>query len=129
VRRQLIILTTLLTLTTLLLAGCDRVQIGWVETSLPGQFEASYQTFSGTERRRVRLQEGETLTLTYEATVEKGTLIFEIQDPDRDTAWSLTLEQDDAGTIDLTAEQRGTYRILVQGQETGGRFALNWETG
>jgi hypothetical protein len=112
----------------MLLAGCDRVQIGWVETSLPGQFEASYGTFTGTERRRVRLQEGETLTLTYEATVEKGTLTFEIQDPGQETVWSLALEQEDAGTVNLTAEQSGTYRILVQGQDAGGSFELNWET-
>jgi hypothetical protein len=127
-RKRWIILTTLLALTSILLAGCDRVQIGWVETSLPGQFQASYGTFTGTERRRVRMQEGETLTLTYEATVEKGTLAFEVQDPGQETVRSLTLEQDDTGTVDLTAEQSGTYRILVQGQDAGGSFELNWET-
>jgi hypothetical protein len=117
----------LLALASAMVVGCSRVQIGWIETSLPGQFKASYQTFTGTERRRVRLQEGEMLALAYEATVEKGTLAFEVQDPSGESIWSLTLDQEDTGSVDLTAERGGNYRIVVRGEDTGGSFNLNWE--
>lgn len=69
------------------LAGCSeledisRVEVGMVETGGLNTTEAHFQTLTGRKTWRETVEAGETLTLSYEAAVEKGVLTLEVADP------------------------------------------------
>ncbi len=119
----------LLVLGSLLLVACSqsKLQIGWVGTSTANQFSYRYETFTGTERKSIRLTAGETLALTYAVEVDKGSLTLAVQNPDGETLWEETFEEADDETVELNAEKTGTYKLLVQGERTGGSFDISWD--
>jgi hypothetical protein len=125
------VMVGILVLGSLLLAACgqSKLQVGWVGTSTANQFSYRYETFTGTERKSIRLTAGETLPLTYAVEVDKGALTLAVQNPDGETLWEETFEEADGGeTIELSAEQTGTYTLLVQGENTGGSFDVTWDS-
>jgi hypothetical protein len=108
-------------------SGSSTVKIGWVETSLPGKLEASFQLFTGSETRTVRLEEGEELTLIMQATLEEGELRLELQDPQENTIFKTDLDQPGTRSAAYMAERGGRYRLTVIGQEAKGSFEILWE--
>ncbi|MGC9468017.1 MAG: hypothetical protein ACP5HS_05460, partial [Anaerolineae bacterium] len=86
-----------------------------------------YETFTGTERNRVRLDEGETLDLSFDVTVEKGALEIAVLASNGDTLWERGFSESDSGSVALVAEQSGRYTVLVAGTATGGSFDVSWE--
>ncbi len=126
--RNTIWLTMFLLLASLL-AACGRstVEIGMMETTLPGSWEASYRTFSGTKRSTFGADAGETLVLDYEVAVDKGTLSLRVENPDGEDLWDLSLEESEADTVELSLDEDGRYTIVVEGDATGGGFDLSWE--
>ena len=112
-----------------LLAGCaqSNLEIGMVETNLPGRWRASYATFDGTKTDRLEADAGQTLVLDAEAEVDKGNLTIEVRDPDDRVLWDLSLEQDGEESMELVLEQTGRYGIVVEGDNAGGSFNLTWE--
>ena len=117
-----------LLLMSLALAGCgsSNVQVGWVESRQPGTWRASYDTFDGIERTTFRAQEGQTISLDYGRTVEKGSLSLRLVAPDGESLWEKTYRQDGDESITLTAPQQGRYQLCVEGEGAGGSFDLSW---
>jgi len=117
-----------LLLVSLLLAGCgsSSVQVGWVESRQLATWRASYDTFDGIERTAFRAQEGQTISLDYDVTVEKGSLTLRLVAPDGESVWEKTYSQDGDESITLTAPQQGRYRLCVEGDGAGGSFGLSW---
>ncbi len=131
-KRFLMYSVSVFILAGLLLTGCGggayrQVRIMWAGSSNSGRMEYRYKTFTGVERKNERLEAGDTLAFEYDATVDKGTLTLQIQDPDDASLWEATLRESAEDRVDLTAEQTGTYTIVVEGDDTGGEFEVSWE--
>jgi len=122
---------SLFILASLLLTGCgtyrSQVRISWAGSSNSGRMAYRYKTFSGVERKNERLEAGDTLIFEYDATVEEGTLTLQVEDPDDAPLWETTLRENGQDRVELTAEQAGTYTIVVEGDNTGGKFEVAWE--
>ena len=128
-RRRNVIWLTLFLLLAGLLAACGRstVEIGMMETTLPGSWEASYRTFSGAKRNTFGADAGETLVLDYKVVVDKGMLSLRVENPDGEDLWDLSLEEEAADTVEVPLNTDGRYTIVVEGDATGGGFDLSWE--
>lgn len=112
-----------------LLTACeaDRVAVGMRETNLPGQWQATYTTFSGTEVDTFSVDAGQTLVLEYETEVEKGSLTIQVENPDDEVLWDTSFDEGDADTVRVDLEQDGRYAIVLIGEDTGGSWDLEWE--
>jgi hypothetical protein len=113
-----------------ILAGCARfegVRVGWSGFSLPGHVSYSYSTFTGTLQDTFDVDEGQTINLDYEATVERGTLILLVEDPQGEPVWQVELTDDDSDSVEIMAPESGRYVARIEGQDTGGSFDLQWE--
>lgn len=112
-----------------LLAACEdsELRTGWSGSHTSGHMDYSYNTFSGDEVGRATLDEGEELTVEYDAEVDKGTLTIRVEDPDGDTLQAITLEEDDSDTWTITASQDGQHIVVVEGDDTGGSFDVEWD--
>jgi plastocyanin len=120
-------LLVLLTISAML-AGCTgmSVRLGWHGSSSAASKSARYETFTGVERATIRAEAGQTITLTYDGEVNKGTLALALDAPDGTTLWEETFEEDAADTVTLTAPDGGRYTLRVTGDDTGGSFDISW---
>lgn len=111
-------------------AGCgsSQIRVGWAGTSVPGHIAYSYTTFTGTEEGTQSLSSGQTLVVSYEAQVEKGTLTIHVAGPDGEMVEEAVLEESGSGTLEVTAPEEGTYGIVVRGEDAGGSFDVTWTT-
>ena len=121
----------LLALAVGLFAGCGRsgLRIGWTEMTGLDRKRCTYRYFSGREIQRFRADAGETVAFDYEAEVTKGSLAIRIEGPDDVEVWQARLDADDEGVFEFTAETSGRYTVVVLGDETGGGFEIEWDTG
>ena len=111
-----------------ILAGCasSSVKIGWYESTSATNVSARYATFTGVERATVHAGAGQTITLTYDVKVNKGTLTLALDAPDGTPLWEETFQEDAADTVTLTAPDEGRYTVRVAGDATGGSFDVSW---
>ena len=112
-----------------LLAACgpSSLEIGMMETNLPGRWEASYMTFTGTKADKIQADAGQTLILEYEVDVDKGDLSIEVKHPEAGALWDVVLQEDAEDTVELALEWAGPYTITIEGDNAGGSFDLSWE--
>ena len=117
-----------LVLVSTLLVGCgsSSIRIGWTESSGLNHKSAQYASFDGVERKTIRAQENQTITLDYDVTVEKGTLVLAIVGPDGESVWEEPFREDGSDILALTASQKGVYTIHIEGENTTGGFDLSW---
>ena len=78
------------------------------------------------ERKAFRAEDGQTITLDYDVTVKKGTLVLAIVGPDGESLWEEPLHENGSGTVTLTASEQGIYTIHIEGEDTSGSFDLSW---
>ncbi len=119
----LIILVCSLSLT---LCACSNIRLGWVAGSGTDHMTARYVLFTGEERSTVDLTDGETLILSYQATVRTGSLTLAVQGPSGSTIWQAQIQDGQEESVDLPVEESGLYQIVVTGSNTGGDFAVSW---
>lgn len=107
----------------------DVVQIGMLERSGLNSTQASFHTLTGRKSWRENLQEGDTLSLEYEADLVIGTLLLQVENPESEVIWEKTVtEGEDVGEeIELSADESGTYTIAVVGDGAGGEYELAWD--
>jgi hypothetical protein len=112
-----------------LLPGCGNttIEIGLVVTAEPGHWYASYETFSGTKTTSFEASNGQTITLTYDAALDKGTLEIRAEDPLRATIYDVYLHESTKATVQFLLYNPGTYYIVVKGSEASGSVDLNWQ--
>lgn len=113
-----------------LLVGCgsSSLRFGWHETSSRAHKAARYETFSGTEDATIRAEAGQTITLSYDVEVSKGSLGLALYAPDGTTLWEETFPADASDTVALRAPEDGRYTVRVVGVNTGGSFDISWQT-
>ncbi len=123
--KKIILFISLITIA--LLTSCTTRKIGWVETNFGSTFKASYQFFDGRATDTIKLNEGETLSLSYDLRVEDGALTLQLENPDGDILWEETFQENDKATVDFISEADGRVRLMVFGEETQGEFNFTWE--
>lgn len=119
----------------ILLSGCDfsnKIKVNEVRLGMFGENKSRYMsynygTFTGVEYGQVQAENGQAIAFSYEVSVKKGNLLIEGQDPEGKVAWQESFESDAQGAIDLPVETAGTYTIIIQGKNSGGRFQVAWE--
>lgn len=129
------LLSAMLLLLLVALGACDEfertsnVQIGMIENSGLNSSQARFQTLSGRKAWRENVDAGNTLTLDYEAEVEKGSLTLQIENPEDEVVWERQLQAGDSvnDQEELVAPESGTYTILIVGDGAGGSYELSWE--
>ena len=101
-------------------------------SSDPGHIHYSYRNFAGLVRQETSLEQGQTLELTYEAEVTKGSVAMEVMDPVGAEVWRINLpegRQTDGRTVaEVAVPRTGSYQVIVTGLDAGGSFDLAWET-
>lgn len=112
---------------TMLLSSCTTTKVGWVGTNIGNTYRASYQRFDGREADRIRLRSNEPFSLDYEVEVEDGALTLQILAPGGDLVWEETFLEDAEDIFEFTPESSGRYTIRIEGDQTQGRFELNWD--
>lgn len=129
-KKRFTLIITLLALVSLSLAACQasRVEIGMVETTLPGEWHADYTTFTGRKSTSLSMESGEVLDLAYDVYVEKGSLTLQLESPDERIIWDRTFERGAADQITLSPDQAGRYTLALIAEDAGGGWDLNWDT-
>ena len=122
-KKGLLIFLLIVIVSTLTFTGCTRALM-WSSNSGKDHIEAKYKKFTGTEKKGIRLKEGDTLVIDYQSEVTEGTLTLTLTDPEGNEVLSLTADTE--GTESLGAEESGKYTLNIRGDKTGGSFTINW---
>ena len=81
----------------------------------------NYNSFSGYYFKKVKIKDGETLTVTFSVITEKGTLIAKVIDSDGKTIKTLNTGE----TVNIN--QPGQFKLQVEGEKHKGSFTLSWK--
>ena len=122
-KKGLLIFLLIVIVSTLAFTGCTR-KLMWSGNSGKDHIEARYKKFTGTEKKAIRLEEGDILSIDYQSEVDEGTLSLTVTDPDGDEVVSLTA--DTAGTQNVDVPKSGKYMLRIKGDKTGGSFKIKW---
>lgn len=127
-RRGIVFVGLALLLLAPLLAGCgsSSLKVGWRETSSLKQKQAQYVTFDGTQTKTFHAEAGQTITLEYKVTVEKGSLTLKLVAPGGESLWEETYHENGEDAVSVTMPDDGRYTLRIEGEETGGSFDISW---
>lgn len=118
---------------TALLSGCNlsNVKIGEIRVmdgiNEDGHISYNYSIFTGFESGSMQADTGQIFSFYYEATVIKGSLIIEWQDPNGGVVWQKNLVESDRGKDEIVIEFPGRYTIVIQGKGASGNFDVSWK--
>ncbi|MFP4122718.1 hypothetical protein [Coleofasciculus sp.] len=105
------------------LSACSIV--GWFTINLPTQTKASYNNFTGTERRKIKVDAGDEVVLDVQSEVTQGDLDIQILEPDKDVLKRIETNRDREYTFE--AEETGNYWIVITGDNAGGSYEIKWD--
>ena len=91
--------------------------------------QARYTFFDGTKSKSVRLQEGDSLQLKFEAVVESGSLMLRVRDPEKEVIWEKhypASEEEYRSSYSLEIPRTGSYRVEMEADQSQGSFNLGW---
>ena len=117
------------------LSGCDftsKIKIGEVRLGMFGDHQDShsyysYSTFTGVESERLQAEKGQSIAFSYQVSVEKGSLIIELQDPNGEVLWHQVHETHAQDQLEIPVETTGIQTIIIQGKDAGGSFEVSWQ--
>ncbi len=129
-RRTLRLLPLLLLLLSLLLNGCAQEVIP--ETSTEGgaavqKITNSYQLLNMRKFSKIEGKAGQTMILTYAATVHSGTLELSVNDPSGKELWKISPLGVTNGSTEITLQRDGTYQFKVNAKNTSGSYEVSWQ--
>lgn len=101
------------------------LRVGWFSRNLPTQTTASYNTFTGTERRQIEVDAGDEVVLDVQSEVTKGDLNIRILEPDKDVLKRIETNRDREYTFE--AEESGNYWVVITGDNAGGSYEIQWD--
>lgn len=86
------------------------------ETDISGE----YNSFTGHYFKKLKVGDGEKLTLTYKVSTDKGELVAKVIDKKGNTI--KTFENGESFSLN----EPGEYKLQVEGNEHKGSFSLSW---
>jgi hypothetical protein len=101
------------------------VRVGWTSSVSSHQYTANYATWNGDTSLPIAVQEKQVM-FSYRVRIDKGALTIKVQDPQGKTVWETTLHQTEVGNRILSTPRTGSYKLVVEGQSTGGSFDIRW---
>jgi hypothetical protein len=108
------------------LSACSSsLRVGWFSRNLPTQTTASYNTFTGTERRQIEVDAGDEVVLNVQSEVTKGDLDIRILEPDQEVLKRIETNRDREYTFE--AEETGNYWVVITGDNAGGSYEIQWD--
>jgi hypothetical protein len=116
----------------ILLSGCDytKIRVGEVRvmygSNEDGHISYDFKTFTGFESGSAQVEKGEIIFFDYQATVDKGSLLIEWQDPNGEIVWQENLSESERGNVEIGIETSGKYTIIIQGKNAAGNFDVSW---
>ena len=116
-----------------LLAGCTQEwrfgerYVDYEGTAEPGAAAYTYTLFTGEEAWTETLQAGDTLTVEYDVTLERGVLSLAVTDPSGADVWRVNLGEDTSSSETFEAASAGEYRLAVRGLNAVGGFEVRWQ--
>jgi hypothetical protein len=127
-------ITLLLACLAVLLTGCGNVgdllpghiKVAYVVTNTPGQIQATYDTFNGSDWNELGLRAGQLVTGKVNVVIRAGKIHLTILNPDGVTQWEKEFSKDAADTFSFTAASAGEYDIIVEGKNTSGSYQIIW---
>ena len=128
----LIPLSIITLILAILLSGCDytKIKVGEVRvmygSNEDGHISYDFKTFTGFESGSAQVEKGEIIFFDYQATVDKGSLLIEWQDPNGEIVWQENLSESDRGNVEIGIETSGKYTIIIQGKNAAGNFDVSW---
>ena len=125
-------LSVFILILVILLSGCDytKIKVGEVRvmygSNEDGHISYDFKTFTGFESGSAQVEKGEIILFDYQATVDKGSLLIEWQDPNGEIVWQENLSESDRGNVEIGIETSGKYTIIIQGKNAAGNFDVSW---
>jgi hypothetical protein len=101
------------------------IRLGWSSSVSSHQYSASYATWNGNTSLPIAVQEKQ-VTFSYRVRIDKGALSLKVQDPHGKALWQTTLNHSGVGNRVLSTPTTGSYKLVVEGQNTGGSFDIRW---
>jgi hypothetical protein len=116
-------------LSVVLLASCTVKSGTFVEvcTDLPGDISCEVTTFEGKKSYSVRAEAGQTLTLAYDVAVSKRSMEIQVENPNGDVVWEVSIEDVAADVIELPLDKDGKYSVVLKGNGMGGEYDVSWD--
>ena len=128
--KSLLLITAIL---AILLSACElnKLKFGEVRmmygTNEEGRISYDISTFTGVESGDLQAEQGQTISFTYQAVLDKGGLVIEWQDPQGQVIWNKNLVESDQGGDEIEILSPGKYTIIIQGKGVGGSFDVSWQ--
>ena len=89
------------------------------------QICASYEFFTGVDKKTFMADEGDMIRFSYVSSVEKGRLKMEIYNPDNVLITSFSSNK--TGTQEIGIEKNGKHTVKITGNQTKGRYQISWD--
>lgn len=99
--------------------------IGRVANKTFNSTQSSHMFLTETESKRIHLDEGEKLVVTYECESEKGTITLKLLDEDQKILE--VVKEPRSGTLKYEATNSGHVYILLEVKESKGKYKISWE--
>lgn len=115
-------------LSLMILPSCGEsgTRILYSGSKVGDQISASYELFTGVDKKTFIADAGDTITCSYLSSVEKGKLKMEIYNPD--DILIISFSSNKTGTRELVIEKTGKHTVKVTGNQTKGRYQISWKT-
>lgn len=113
----------------LCLAACSAsstVRINMIGSNWNNKIDFTYQTFTGYEVNRLDVTAGETISLTYDMVIDKGSLHLQVIAPNDKTVWEKMLLDSESDTVEFRAEHSGEYVLRIDADNAGGSMEAEW---
>ena len=113
----------------LCLAACSAsstVRINMIGMNYGNTVDFTYQTFTGYEVNRLDVTAGETISLTYDMEINKGSLHLQVIAPNDTTVWEKMLLDSESDTVEFRVEHSGEYVLRIDADNAGGSMEAEW---
>ena len=110
----------------LILSSCgdSGTRVLYSGSKVGDQICASYELFSGVDKKTFMADEGDMIRFSFVSSVEKGRLKMEIYNPDNVLITSFTSNK--TGTQEMSIEKNGKHTVKITGNQTKGRYQISW---
>jgi hypothetical protein len=111
---------------TVILPSCGEsgTRILYSGSKVGDQICASYELFTGVDKKTFIADEGDRIVFSYFSSVEKGRLKMEIFNPDNILITSFSSNK--TRTQELNIEKSGKHTVMITGNQTKGRYQISW---
>jgi hypothetical protein len=102
------------------------IKQAYVTTNTPGQIQASYEKFNGSDWNALPLLKGQTVSVAIEVIIHTGKIHVTIIDPYGKFLWDKEYSKDTQDAFSFSATRDGDFDLIVEGKNTSGSYRIIW---